>query len=254
MKPADRLRDVVDFLKTKHGLTNDRLSLRLGYKSKGYVSDLLGSHKEINHLFLDRLRLNYNVNPDYILDGVGAMLLNKESKKIETDESGVDDNSSMVNEPYLIQRRRQKGQDKPFLVPLVPFKAQAGYARSYGNIDFINTLEMYPILPGIDPTGALWRYFEVQGDSMEPGLFERDLVLVSMVPHDDWTDVKKEQVYVIVTDEEVLIKLIFPVDREAWILRSSNKRHKDRKIDVKDIKELWYFRRLVSTKLQWQKK
>jgi phage repressor protein C with HTH and peptisase S24 domain len=151
---------------------------------------------------------------------------------------------------YLITRRQKKMLSEPFLVPLVPVKAQAGYASSYDNSDFLNNLELYPILPGINPRGAVWRYFEIQGDSMEPGLYGSDLVLVSMVPPEDWQDVKKEQVYVIVTSSDVFIKIVYPLDRNTWLLKSSNKKHKDRKIEVKDIKELWYFRRLVSNKIR----
>jgi phage repressor protein C with HTH and peptisase S24 domain len=151
---------------------------------------------------------------------------------------------------YMATRRQKKMLSEPFLVPLVPVKAQAGYASSYDNSDFLNNLELYPILPGINPRGAVWRYFEIQGDSMEPGLYGSDLVLVSMVPPEDWQDVKKEQVYVIVTSSDVFIKIVYPLDKNTWLLKSSNKKHKDRKIEVKDIKELWYFRRLVSNKIR----
>jgi phage repressor protein C with HTH and peptisase S24 domain len=162
----------------------------------------------------------------------------------------------LMSEPrasYLEKRRAQKNSFVPFMVPLVPVKAQAGYAKSYSNSDFINDLELYPILPGIDPRGAVWRFFEVEGDSMETGLYDTDLVLVSMVPPEDWKDVKKGQVYVVVTDEAVYIKLIYPKDAEHWILASSNPRHKQRTIAIKDVKELWRYRRHVTNKIQWPK-
>jgi phage repressor protein C with HTH and peptisase S24 domain len=169
------------------------------------------------------------------------------------------DNQSEVREQihqidYLKQRREQKNSSGPFLVPLVPVKAQAGYARSYDDIAFINQLEMYPILPGIDHRGQVWRYFEIQGDSMEPALFERDLVLVSMVSPEDWADLRNDQVYVIVTEKDVLIKIVHRQDKENWILASSNKRHKQRIIRVEDVREVWLFRRHISSKLSFQVK
>jgi phage repressor protein C with HTH and peptisase S24 domain len=151
---------------------------------------------------------------------------------------------------YILKRRRLKALSEAFMVPLVPVKAQAGYARAYSNTDFLNNLEMYPILPGIDPRGAVWRFFEVQGESMEPGLYETDLVLVSQVTREDWKNIKKGQVYVIVTSDEVMIKLVFPMDKDRWVLKSSNRRHKDKMIDATTIKEVWQFRRLVSNKIQ----
>lgn len=154
---------------------------------------------------------------------------------------------------YLKTRWENKIKSQPYLVPLVPVKAQAGYASRHDQTEFIQQLEMYPILPGIDPRGAVWRYFEIQGDSMEPGLYDTDLVLVSQVPQEDWKDIRKGQVYVIVTNEDVLIKLIYPHDKENWVLKSSNKRHKEKLIKIEDIKELWYYRRHVTNKIQWPK-
>ena len=162
-----------------------------------------------------------------------------------------------LNDPrenYLQKRREIKNTaTAPYMVPLVPVKAQAGYAQSYNSTDFINQLELYPILPGIDPRGAVWRFFEVQGDSMEPGLFNSDLVLVSMVPPADWPDIKKGQVHVIVTHDDVYVKLIYPKDKDTWILTSSNKRHRQKEIAIADVKEVWRYRRHVTNKIQWPK-
>jgi phage repressor protein C with HTH and peptisase S24 domain len=58
---------------------------------------------------------------------------------------------------------------------------------------------------------------------------------------------------VVVTDEAVYIKLIYPKDAEHWILASSNPRHKQRTIAIKDVKELWRYRRHVTNKIQWPK-
>lgn len=64
-------------------------------------------------------------------------------------------------------------------MPLVTIKARAGYLSSYENIDLINSLDKYAIPPGVSYTGAIWRYFEVDGDSMEPALQRGDYVLCS---------------------------------------------------------------------------
>lgn len=69
--------------------------------------------------------------------------------------------------PYIETRRKQKNGSNPYLVPFVDIPAQAGYSRAYSNIDYIATLKQYPILPDVDPAGAEWRYFQVDGDSME---------------------------------------------------------------------------------------
>jgi hypothetical protein len=66
MKKNDNLRKVIDFLKGEHSLTNEDLSLKLGYRTRSYVSDILGGNKEANRLFLQRLEEAYNINPEYV--------------------------------------------------------------------------------------------------------------------------------------------------------------------------------------------
>jgi phage repressor protein C with HTH and peptisase S24 domain len=165
----------------------------------------------------------------------------------------LEETGSPKKKTFREELREKKNIPKQFMVPLVPVRAQAGYARSFDSSEFIERLDLYPILPGIDPRGAVWRYFEIQGDSMEPGLYDSDLVLVSMVPPEDWGDLKKGQVYVIVTADNVLIKQIYPHDKENWILTSSNKRHKQKLIAIRDIREVWLYRRHVTNKIKLEK-
>lgn len=248
MKSADFAKIIKDAREAKD-LTQQEVADFLGVGLRNYQHLEAGRFPKFKSSPIRRLESILNIK---IYDKLYGNATNVSHEKSQDDKLSIVEESEPQD--FIKRRREQKNSGHTTMVPLVPVKAQAGYAHSYSNTDFLNKLELYPILPGIDPRGAVWRYFEVQGDSMEPGLYERDLVLVSMVPPEDWKDVKKEQVYVIVTGEEVLIKLIFPIDRENWLLRSTNKRHKDRKLEISNIKELWYFRRLVSNKLQWQKK
>jgi len=75
MKPTPRLREAIEFIKIQNDLTNDDLSLALGYKTKSYVSDILGGSKLITRLFLDRLKAYYKINPQYILGGTPEMIV-----------------------------------------------------------------------------------------------------------------------------------------------------------------------------------
>src|SRR5215203_925096 len=86
------------------------------------------------------------------------------------------------SQPYLLQRREQKSQDSLYVVPLVAIKAQAGYIKGYEQVDYMDALEKYSLPPGVNPTGAIWRYFEIDGDSMEPTLNAGDVVLTTMLP------------------------------------------------------------------------
>ena len=145
------------------------------------------------------------------------------------------------------QLKNKKVETKEFRVPLVTIKARAGYLSSYENIDLINSLDKYAIPPGVSYTGAIWRYFEVDGDSMEPALQSGDYVLCSQVPQDDWEhNVKNYYVYVLVTETEIMIKRVFVKDDGTWVLISDNESHSPQKLfDPKLLKELWVFRRLI---------
>lgn len=100
-------------------------------------------------------------------------ILGKSSQSIESRRSAV---------PFQQQRLQEKNTTTPFLVPLVGIKAQAGYVKGFEQVDYIETLEQYSLPPGVNPMGAVWRYFEVDGESMEPTFNSGDVVLATMVP------------------------------------------------------------------------
>lgn len=151
-----------------------------------------------------------------------------------------------LNSQYLARRRRIKNTSEEFRVALVTVKARAGYAHSYDSVDLINSLDKYAIPPGVSYAGAIWRYFEVDGDSMEPSLSSGDHVLCSQVPSEDWDNVKNYYVYVLVTNTDVAIKRVFVKEDGKWVLISDNEAACPQKLfEPKSLKELWVFRRLI---------
>ena len=157
--------------------------------------------------------------------------------------------TARINDDYLATRRNFKTTSQPYLVPMVPFKAQAGYVRAFDQVEFLDTLEKYALPPGVDPRGAVWRYFEVEGDSMEPTFHSGDIVLASMVPREDWTQLRNFYIYVIVTHEALLLKRIYMKSMDEWVLISDNEKLYDQQlIHVTDIRELWVFRRHIVNK------
>ncbi|HET7896377.1 MAG TPA: S24 family peptidase, partial [Flavisolibacter sp.] len=136
-----------------------------------------------------------------------------------------------------------------YLVPLVGIKAQAGYVKSFEQVDFIDTLEQYSLPPGVNPIGAIWRYFEVDGDSMEPTFSSTDVVLATMVPHEDWNDIKNFCVYVILTDDQLLIKRLYKKSPDEWVLISDNEDVAPQVVlPVEKVKQLWQFRRQIRSR------
>ncbi len=156
-------------------------------------------------------------------------------------------NSSL---PYYLQRRQQKTEKVSLLVPLVGIKAQAGYVKSYEQVDeYMDTLEKYSLPPGVKGEGAVWSYFEVDGDSMEPTFYAGDVILASMVHTEDWQEIKNFCVYVILTADSLLVKRIYRKSSTEWVLISDNEEaYPQRIISVADIKELWVLRRHITAK------
>lgn len=166
--------------------------------------------------------------------------------------------TQIVEEPeptYLTKRRNLKNTVSEFRVPLVSVKARAGYVNSYDQVDLLNSLDKYAIPPGVSYVGAIWRYFEVDGDSMEPTLSSGDYVLCSQVPQDDWPNVSDFYVHVLVTETALMIKRVFKKSDALWVLISDNESHTPQKLfEVEKLKELWVFRRLIKKTISPKKK
>jgi phage repressor protein C with HTH and peptisase S24 domain len=141
--------------------------------------------------------------------------------------------------------------DSETFVPLIPYKARAGYSRNYENVDYINSeFEPYQMPPGISPRGADWRWFEVGGTSMVPTLMPGDFLLCSLLPTADWMDIEQFKIHVIVWKSEVSVKRIAIKETGEWVLISENEEEeKQIKINLSDIKEIWKVRRRITAQL-----
>ena len=152
--------------------------------------------------------------------------------------------------PYYLERREQKKETKALAVPLVGIKAQAGYVKGYEQVDYMDTLEKYSLPPGVNPTGAVWSYFEVDGESMEPTLFAGDVILASMLPHEDWHDIKNYCIYILLTAEQLLVKRVYRLNDKEWVLISDNEDVAPQvRVKTADIKQVWTFRRHIRSRV-----
>jgi phage repressor protein C with HTH and peptisase S24 domain len=122
---------------------------------------------------------------------------------------------------YLEQRRWGKMHGEDYFVPLVPFKARAGYSKAYDQVDYLESLETYQMPPGVQWRGTEWRWFEVGGSSMEPVLFDKDFLLCSIIPQTDWEDIEQFKIYVVVWNVDVSVKRV-AIHQGDFILISEN--------------------------------
>lgn len=153
------------------------------------------------------------------------------------------------SQSYLLHRRDQKNEDTLHMVPLIGIKAQAGYIKGHEQVDYVEQLEKYSLPPGVNPAGAVWRYFEIDGDSMEPTLAAGDVVLATMVPVEDWGDIRNFYVYVLLTNDRLLIKRIYKKSSTEWVLISDNEEaYPQVNIHASEVKQIWLFRRQIRSR------
>ncbi|WP_019946777.1 S24 family peptidase [Hymenobacter aerophilus] len=128
---------------------------------------------------------------------------------------------------------------------LVPIPAQAGYTVAYNEAVYLKNLKNYRV-PGFDR--GEYRAFEVAGDSMEPTINHRDIVVTSRVDEPRLLEVG--EIYVFVTPESVMLKRIkdrVRADDEEIILYSDNPHRKPYGMETRDIMEMWRVRGYVSS-------
>ena len=84
---------------------------------------------------------------------------------------------------------------------------------------------------------------------MEPTFGSGDVVLATMVPHEDWNDIKNFCVYVVLTGDQLLIKRLYKKSETDWVLISDNDDVAPQVLlPVENIKQLWQFRRQIRSR------
>lgn len=233
MKTAPNLKEI----RQLYNLTQEEFALALGITremvnkmEKGKCAVSKGTAALLQQFVQDRQRDNFS--PD--VEMLGAAHPNPLKSPI----------------PYVEQRREKKQEKVPVQVPLIAQKAQAGYIKSYDHTDYLETLEKYSLPPGVNGTGAVWSYFEVDGDSMEPTFSSGDIVLASMLPPEDWNDIKNFSVYVILAGDHLVIKRVYCKSPDMWVLISDNEeQYPQMLLPVHTVKQVWTFRRHIRAKV-----
>jgi transcriptional regulator with XRE-family HTH domain len=132
-------------------------------------------------------------------------------------------------------------------IEMVPVKAQAGYTNSYGDLDFIAGLPKFK-LPFL-PEEKTYRTFQIQGDSMLP-IKEGSWVTCSFV--ENWNHIKDGKACIVVTkDEGIVFKLVYKrLEKEKFLLVSSNRNYSPYEIPVSQLLEIWQFETVNSFEIE----
>lgn len=132
-------------------------------------------------------------------------------------------------------------------IAVVPIMAQAGYSKHYLDPTYAAELQQMH-LPNLPYRGERYRAFEVSGDSMEPTLKEGFLIICEKVEQDFWNTTAQFYIYVVVTEDRIMVKRLFRKEDHSFVCISDNEEfYPQFVLPMSEIKELW----LVKRKIDW---
>ena len=217
-----------------HGITTYEANQRMGYTRTSKLYKVLsGDVRPSYETLVDILSEFPDVSPDWLLMGKGEM----QRPQVARPAAGPTGDNTQVLTLTM-------GLDGVPNVELVPILAQAGYSLQHNEALYLEDLPKYRI-PGFEQ--GTFRAFEVAGDSMEPTIRHADVVLVSWVENPRLLELG--EVYVVVTDESVMLKRIkqrITSGTKEVLLFSDNPHRRPYDMDMADIRQLWRVRGYVS--------
>ena len=125
-------------------------------------------------------------------------------------------------------------KDTDSLIPLVDKAAMAGYPTNHGKEDYERALSVYRI-PGFDK--GEYRIFEIEGESMLPTFLPHDYVVATKIK--DILKIVDGTLGIIITNDEVLAKRIYIINKNTIRLKSDNPSYHDIDYDKKEIQQIW---------------
>ena len=133
-------------------------------------------------------------------------------------------------------------------IEVVPIRARAGYAMGFFDPSYIESLPKFQ-LPVITSREKKYRMFQIEGDSMLP-IPDKSYVLAEYV--ENWTDIKDEYAYIVLTKSDgIVFKIAFNQIKKKrnLLLRSLNPQFKDYEINISEVQEVWKFVSYISNQL-----
>jgi hypothetical protein len=211
-----------------------QFALELGYHAQG-VSEMAAGRRDVPLELIEKAVRVYRLNPHFLFTGLGEPLLGR-----------PEDDGLRLR--HLAVVTDQQGEER---IVHVPYPAQAGYGRLLDDPVFISDLPTFQ-LPDPQFKSGTYRSFEIAGSSMEPTLFQGDLVISAFVEPRYWEQaVRNDQMYVVVSAQDVVVKrLVNRLKADKHIeCRSDNPAYEPYMIEASDIREIWKIRLKVTARL-----
>ena len=204
-------------LRTEKGMTQDELALAVGYKSRSTIAKIESGERDPHQSMIAAIAKALDTTPAYLMGW-------------EESEQSHDKDKNLSKIPYT--------EEGTVLVPLIG-KVAAGYScHAEDNISEYIRTDGSSLKTGYD-----YFWLEVKGDSMEPELHEKDLVLVQEQSELD------SECYAVVTvdNEDGLVKQV-QIDNTKITLKSINPYYPPRVFEKQDMNRIKIIGRVIEIK------
>lgn len=171
-------------------------------------------------------------NIDWLITGFGTMLkTDKQNGRFQVIVSTQDTNGNLV-------------------VPVINRKAAANYLTGHQTQEYFEQLDTIN-LPTSFKKGVQSYALQVSGDSMQPTLFDGDLVICSLCEPSDWEYVSDGEVCVVVSEKGLQVKRVKNQlrNQQNMVFISDNKLHRPFIMHAEEIQQLWTVNYKLSSKL-----
>ena len=217
--PGSRLRDLRKKLKLSQGILADQIEI-----SQSTLSQIENDHYTLSLAALAALEEQHGVNCNWLISGKGEVFLSNSTSATRSDGfTGA-------------------------VLPIVNVFAHAGLPEDRQREDDIMEVGHY-VLPGFINTSKQYRIFPVEGQSMEPTLYEGDFAICVRLS-DKLQSIKEGSVVVVDTKVGVIIKRYYKHDDEdLYLLDSDNPDYKPEILQREDIRQAWHVEGVLTRQL-----
>lgn len=223
-----RFTQCVEYLKENDRIRSIRqFSQKLDFQPQS-MGEILKLKRDVTLELLRKSIEAYNFNPNFLFSGLGEMI------------SDIKDSGILT----VITNNEQEER-----IAYVPVAAQAGYNDHLNCTTYLQDLPTFA-LPGYKYQQGSHRCFDVAGDSMEPTLYTSDKVVCSYVdPEMKYRSLRSNQVYLVVTQSEVLVKRVINKLRVNGTLElhSDNGYYEPYIVDGDNVQEVWRVESVISS-------
>lgn len=213
-------------LRKELGLNQTEFAQRIGITQTS-LSQIEGEKNGISYDVYKSIVNEFKVDPMWLMDGIGTMFASFDSAQ--------DDKHSKTGGRNVLPLVVQVGSDEEENIVMVDKKAAAGYLQHQQDPEFIAKLPAFR-LPGY--RGKTFRAFEINGDSMLPGIVSGDMIVGSYV--ESLSDIKSGNVYIVVThDGSIVAKRVSFLGNDTYELKSDNSVYEAYAVKSEDIAQVW---------------